>query len=58
MKKKDEYVTKMKSELDCLNANLDNLKNAGEDAWENGVAEMEKIGDAFRHSYNYFKSQF
>lgn len=94
MTKRDEYVAKIKSELDDLNAQidklaaksvdakkemqakykqemadlrahsgkasakLDELKNAGEDAWENMVAEMDKIGDAFKHSYNYFKSQF
>ena len=94
MTKRDEYVAKMKSQLDDLNAQLDKLaaksegakkdiqakykqemadlraqssqasakldelKNAGEDAWENMVAEVDKIGDALKHSYNYFKSQF
>ena len=94
MTKRDEYVAKMKSQLDDLNAQLDilaaksksakkdmqakyeqemadlraqssrasakldELKNAGEDAWENTVAEVDKIGDALKHSYNYFKSQF
>lgn len=94
MTKRDEYVAKMKSQLDDMNAQLDklaaksktakkemqvkykqemadlraqsgkasakldDLKNAGEDAWESMVAEMDKIGDAFKHSYNYFKSQF
>lgn len=93
MTKRDEYVAKMKSQLDDLNAEidklaakskgakqdmqakykqemadlraqsgkarakLDELKNAGEDTWESMVAEMEKIGDALKHSYNYFKSQ-
>ena len=94
MTTRDDYVTKMKSQLDDLNAQLDKLatksdrakkelqakysqemadlrakssqasakledmKNAGEDTWENVVAEMEKARDAFKHSYNYFKSQF
>jgi predicted nucleic acid-binding Zn-ribbon protein len=94
MTTRDDYVAKMKSQLDDLNAKidklasksdsakkemqarykqemadlrakssqasakLDDLKNAGEDAWENVVAEMEKTRDAFKHSYNYFKSQF
>ena len=94
MTTRDEYVAKMKSQLDDLNAKLDKLaaksesakkelqakykqemadlraqssrasakldelKNTGEDAWENMVAEMDKIGKAFKHSYNYFKSQF
>lgn len=93
MKTRDEYVAKMKSQLDEMNAQidkladksksakkemqakytqqmsdlraqsskanakLDELKKAGDDAWEDTVAEMEKISDAFKHSYNYFKSQ-
>ena len=94
MKKRDEYVAKMKSQLDDMNAQLDilaaksqsakkelqakykqemadlraqsgkanamldDMKHAGEDVWENMVAEVDKIGDALKHSYNYFKSQF
>jgi predicted nucleic acid-binding Zn-ribbon protein len=94
MTKRDEYVAKMKSQLDDMNtqldklaaksksateemqakykqemadlraqsgkanAKLDDMRKAGEDAWENMIAEMDKIGDAFKHSYNYFKSQF
>jgi predicted nucleic acid-binding Zn-ribbon protein len=94
MTKRDQYVAKIKSQIDDMNAQLDKLaaksksakkemqakykqemadlraqsskasakldelKNAGDDAWESMVAEMDKIGDAFKHSYNYFKSQF
>jgi predicted nucleic acid-binding Zn-ribbon protein len=94
MSKRDEYVEKMKSQLDDMNAQLDKLaeksknakeemqakykqemadlraqssqarakldelKTAGEDSWDTMVAEMDKVGDAFKHSYNYFKSQF
>jgi hypothetical protein len=36
---------------------LDELKNAGDDSWDHMVASMEKVRDAFAHSYNYFKSQ-
>jgi predicted nucleic acid-binding Zn-ribbon protein len=93
MSKRDEYVEKMKTQLDEMNAELDKLaaksenakkdlqarykqemadlraqskqasakldefKTAGEDSWDDLVAEMDKIGDAFKHSYNYFKSQ-
>jgi chromosome segregation ATPase len=93
MSKRDEYVAKMKLQLDELNAKmdeleakakeakedardkykeemgklrhqsklavakLDELKASGEDKWETMVAEMEKIRDAFTHSFNYFKSQ-
>ena len=91
--KRDEYVAKMKLQLDELNAKmdklearaqeakedarvkykeemsklrqqsklakgkLDELKAAGEDSWDVMVAEMEKVRDAFKHSFNYFKSQ-
>jgi predicted nucleic acid-binding Zn-ribbon protein len=62
---KQEMQDKYKQELADLraqskqvSAKLDDIRNAGEDAWENMVAELDKIGDAFKHSYNYFKSQF
>lgn len=94
MSKRDEYVKKMKTEIDEMNeqidklavksehakkdlqakykqemadlraqsdkaaTKLDELKDASEDKWDSMTAEMEKISDAFKHSYNYFKSQF
>lgn len=93
MSKRDEYIEKMKLQLDDVNAKmsaleakaqeakaearekyqtemaklreqsqlaiakLDELRAAGEDSWEAMVAEMEKIRDAFIHSFRYFKSQ-
>ncbi|WP_088278980.1 hypothetical protein [Ideonella sp. A 288] len=93
MSKRDEYVSKMKLQLDELNtkmdelsakardaraearesykaemdklrdqsklavAKLDEMRTAGEDTWENMVTEMEKVRDAFKHSFSYFKSQ-
>lgn len=93
MSKRDEYIAKMKIQLDELDAKIDKveakateakedarakyreemtklreqsklakgklveLKAAGEDKWEAMVTEMEKIRDAFTHSFNYFKSQ-
>lgn len=93
MSKRDEYVARMKQQLDELNAQmdaldakakeakgevqaryksemeklrkqydaalskLDEIKAAGEDSWEKMVAEMDNLRDAFKHSYNYFKSQ-
>ncbi len=93
MSKRDEYVEKMKLELDALNAKIDTLeakaatvaedarknyqeelaklrhqaklangevaklRSAGEDKWEAMVGEMENLRDAFKHSFNYFKSQ-
>ncbi len=93
MSKRDEYIAKIKLQLDELNASidaaeakvhaakadvrdkyraevsklqqqyrqavskLDELKAAGEDTWESMVSEVEKVRDALKHSYNYFKSQ-
>ncbi len=90
---RDEYVAKMKHQLDELNQNIDalqdkaheasenmrakyhaelaalrqqskqaaskysELKLATEESWDNMVLEMEKVRDAFKHSFNYFKSQ-
>ena len=36
---------------------LEALKATSEDTWESMVAEMEKVRDAFTHSFSYFKSQ-
>jgi hypothetical protein len=93
MTQRDEYIQKMKSQLDSLNATMDeiaakakdakeearartreelaklrhqskvaavkleDLKAAGEDRWEAMVSEMDKLRDAFVHSFNYLKSQ-
>ncbi|WP_301103446.1 hypothetical protein [Propionivibrio sp.] len=61
---KESAREKYKEEMDKLHqqsklaiAKLDELKAAGEDAWETAASEMEKIRDAFIHSFNYFKSQ-
>jgi len=53
-----------KEEMDKLNKRskiafkkLEEIQAAGEDKWESMVTEMEKVRDAFKHSFNYFKSQ-
>ncbi|WP_200385187.1 hypothetical protein [Rhodocyclus tenuis] len=38
-------------------AKLDELKASGEESWGGMVAEVEKVRDAFVHSFNYFRSQ-
>lgn len=38
-------------------AKLGEMKSASEETWEAMVAEMEKVRDAFTHSFHYFKSQ-
>lgn len=57
---KDKYAKQM----DKLHANskiamakLDEIQAATEDSWQKLVAEMEKLRDAFTHSFHYFKSQ-
>jgi hypothetical protein len=93
MSTRNEYITKMKLQLDELNATmakletkaqaatddarelykeemrklrhqsklavakLDELKASSEAGWEAMVTEMEKMQDAFAHSFHYFKSQ-
>lgn len=61
---KDDARAKYKEEMKKLSkqsklavAKLDEIKSAGEDKWESMVTEMEKVRDAFKHSFNYFKSQ-
>ena len=36
---------------------LEEVQASGESSWEAMVTEMEKIRDAFTHSFSYFKSQ-
>ena len=61
---KDDARAKYKEEMRNLEkqskqavAKLEEIKAAGEDKWESMVTEMEKVRDAFKHSFNYFKSQ-
>ncbi len=56
----DKYVedmAKLRAQSTLAKAKFDELVAAGEDKWDNMVAEMEKVRDAFAHSFNYFKSQ-
>ncbi len=50
-------MAKLRQQSQLALAKLDELRTAGEDTWETMVAEMEKIRDAFTHSFHYFKSQ-
>ncbi len=61
---KDDARAKYKEEMKKLSkqsklavAKLEEIRSAGEDTWESMVTEMEKVRDAFKHSFNYFKSQ-
>jgi uncharacterized coiled-coil DUF342 family protein len=52
-----EEIGKLSQQSRLAIAKLDELKTAGEDKWDTLVSEMEKIRDAFKHSFKYFKSQ-
>ena len=56
----EKYVAemaKLREQSKVTKAKFDDLVEAGEDKWDNMVEEMEKVRDAFVHSFNYFKSQ-
>ncbi len=52
-----EEMGKLRAQSKIAVAKLDEIKTAGEDSWEAMVTEMEKVRDAFKHSFRYFKSQ-
>lgn len=52
-----EEMAKLRHQSTLAKAKFDDLVDAGEDKWDNMVAEMDKVRDAFVHSFNYFKSQ-
>lgn len=55
--KYNEEMGKLRKQSKVAIAKLDELKAASEDTWETMVTEMEKVRDAFTHSFHYFKSQ-
>jgi len=50
-------LAKVREESAKASAKLAELKASGESSWDAMVAEMEKIRDAFSHSYKDFKAQ-
>ncbi len=52
-----EEMAKLRKQSTAAKAKFDDMVDAGEDKWDNMVAEMDKVRDAFVHSFNYFKSQ-
>lgn len=52
-----EEVARLRQQSKVAAAKLEDLKASGEDRWEALVAEMDKMRDAFVHSFHYFKSQ-
>jgi hypothetical protein len=52
-----EEMAKLRHQSELAVAKLDEVVAAGEDTWETMVADMEKMREAFSHSFHYFKSQ-
>lgn len=50
-------MAKLRHQSQLAVAKLDDMKTASEETWESMVADMEKVRDAFTHSFHYFKSQ-
>jgi predicted nucleic acid-binding Zn-ribbon protein len=58
---KDKYkeeMAKLRHQSQLALDKLNELKTASEDSWDTMSHEMEKVRDAFQHSFNYFKAQF
>jgi len=52
-----EEMSKLRKQSKVAVAKLEEIQAVGEDKWESMVTEMDKVLDAFKHSFNYFKSQ-
>ena len=52
-----EEVGKLRHQSKLAVAKLDEMKASSADSWDAMVTEMEKVRDAFKHSFSYFKSQ-
>ncbi len=50
-------MAKLQEQSQLAVAKLGEMKTAGEESWDAMVAEMDKVRDAFVHSFHYFKSQ-
>lgn len=50
-------MAKLQDQSKLAVAKLGEMKTASEESWETMVTEMEKVRDAFTHSFHYFKSQ-
>ena len=50
-------MAKLQDQSKLAVAKLGEMKTASEETWESMVTEMEKVRDAFTHSFHYFKSQ-
>ena len=56
-KEYNEQLAKLKQQSQVALQKLNELKGAGEEKWDELIAEGDKVYKAFVHSVNYFKSQ-
>ncbi len=57
---RDKYkaeMAKLHDQSELAKAKLADMQASTESAWDGMVTEMDKIRDAFVHSFSYFKSQ-
>lgn len=57
---RDKYqaeMAKLHDQSEVAKAKLADMQASTESAWDGMVTEMDKIRDAFVHSFSYFKSQ-
>jgi predicted nucleic acid-binding Zn-ribbon protein len=57
---RDKYqaeMSKLHAQSELAKAKLADMQASSESAWDKMVAEMDKVRDAFVHSFSYFKSQ-
>lgn len=55
--KYQEELGKLRSQSKLAISKLDEMKAAGEESWESMTDSMEKVRDAFTHSFHYFQAQ-
>ena len=53
----EPYLAKAREGRDAAVRKLAELKESGEESWDNLQGEVEHVWKALRHSINYFKSQ-
>jgi predicted nucleic acid-binding Zn-ribbon protein len=55
--KYNSEMSKLRHQSTLARTKLEEISVAGEEGWDKLMAEMEKLRDAFVHSFRYFKSQ-
>lgn len=53
----NDEIRKLRKESKIAVAKLEELTTATAETWQTMTAEMERLRDAFKHSFHYFKSQ-